>query len=61
MVDGRQNDAWNHTASLLAQIHNANPFHRRALQPADFLPGADDQAAGQEMTMGEAAAFFGSR
>jgi len=61
MVEGRQTERWNHTASLLAQIHNANPYARRAARPDDYLPSASPAAAAREMSFSEAAAFFGSR
>ena len=63
MADGKQGDAWNHTACLLAQIHNANPFARDHAKPADYLPERKGRTNGQarEMSLGEAAEFFGSR
>lgn len=40
MAQARQQDAWNHTASLLAMLANVNrdPRRGRAFKPADFHP-----------------------
>jgi hypothetical protein len=39
MVEGRQCDAWNHTASLLSLLHNVNcPDKSKMKPPAFFNP-----------------------
>lgn len=39
MVEGRRRDAWNHTANLLAKIHNVNCVDEDSLTlPIDFHP-----------------------
>ena len=40
MAESRQQDAWNHTAVLLAMLANVNrdPKKSRAYKPADFHP-----------------------
>jgi hypothetical protein len=40
MAQARQQEAWNHTAALLAMLANVNrdPKKGRALRPADFHP-----------------------
>jgi hypothetical protein len=40
MAHARQQDGWNHTASVLAMLANVNrdPKKRRAFKPADFHP-----------------------
>jgi hypothetical protein len=40
MAEGRRRDQWNHTASVLALVANANrdPKKGRAFTPADFHP-----------------------
>ncbi len=40
MTEARQQDSWNHTASVLAMLANVNrdPKKGRAFKPADFHP-----------------------
>lgn len=40
MAQARQQEAWNHTAALLAMLANVNrdPKKGRALRPTDFHP-----------------------
>lgn len=39
MAEGRQRDAWNHTAQLLAMIYNAHRGPKaRPMRPAEFHP-----------------------
>lgn len=39
MAEGRQREAWNHTAQLLALIYNVNRDPKgSALKPVDFHP-----------------------
>jgi hypothetical protein len=44
MARGRQQDAWNHTANLLAKIHNVNQIDEDGLlQPLDFHPHYNEE------------------
>jgi hypothetical protein len=46
MARGRKKDAWNHTAFLLAKIHNVNQIEESALlRPIDFHPYYDEEEA----------------
>jgi hypothetical protein len=42
MAEGRQREAWNHTAALLAWIGNNNPHRKKSktFHPRDFHPFA---------------------
>ena len=46
MAEGRQREAWNHTASLLALLANCHrdPKRSRACTVADFHPLADERS-----------------
>lgn len=61
MADARQVDTWSQTASLLAQIHNSNPYVKRAAKPSDFLPRSmvTNHQPEESMSLSEAAAMFG--
>ncbi|TXH48567.1 MAG: hypothetical protein E6Q97_24480 [Desulfurellales bacterium] len=61
MAEGRQTESWNHTASILAQIHNANPYQTKGRKPEDFLPSRLAPPSDCEMSLSAAAAFFGRR
>lgn len=44
MARGRQKDAWNHTANLLAKIHNVNQIDEDGLlRPIDMHPYYDEE------------------
>lgn len=45
MAEARGRERWNHTASLLALLANANrdPKRTRAFRPADFHPHLQDR------------------
>lgn len=40
MARARQRESWQHTASILALIFNANRGKASPLGPQDFMPGA---------------------
>jgi hypothetical protein len=44
MARGRRKDAWNHTAHLLAKIHNVNQIDEdNLLRPIDLHPYYDEE------------------
>ena len=47
MVEGRTQEDWNHTASVLAMVANVNrdPKKGRPLNPADFHPMRETKAS----------------
>jgi hypothetical protein len=48
MARGRQTDDWDHTARLLAKIHNVNQVSEESLlRPIDFHPFYDDEEIAQ--------------
>jgi hypothetical protein len=49
MARGRQKDAWNHTAQLLAKMHNVNQIEEAGLlRPIDFHPYYDEEQKAAE-------------
>ena len=48
MARGRQKDAWDRTAQLLAKIHNVNPIDEDGLlRPIDFHPYYTEEEAAE--------------
>lgn len=60
MVEGRNEAEWSRTACVLAMINNQNPYRKRAVKPAEFMPGADDREK-YTMSLSEAARIFGGQ
>jgi hypothetical protein len=49
MVAGRRKEAWNHTAHLLAKMHNLQQISEEGLlRPLDFHPYRDDEEEAPE-------------
>jgi len=52
MAEGQSEEAWNHTASLLAMLANCHrdPRRSRAFRPGDFHPHKRRRAGGVPLT-----------